>query len=136
MSFGQFAEVLTIARKVDNWEEDATGATALWPTDKLYKAEVPAGKRWFFFGGIVNRDVPSTVTAYIRDSANENIRILDDFSSASGMSSYPSNSEGGINPQMCGFIIMDPGDYVALVFGTSQTAAAYASAQVLEIPYP
>ena len=129
-----FAELLTVAKLVDNYEIDATGTTAKWPTDKLYKAIVPAGKRWFFMGGAFKRDVASTSEVVIKNASDELVYQLDSFGSATTMAAYPSTT-AQINTlaRPLGPIIMDAGGYVQLSFATSQTAGAHASCNVLEV---
>ena len=126
-------DLLTLAKKIDNYEIDATGGTARWTTDKIYKNVVPAGKRWFVMGGVVNRDVASTFTVRIYNSGDKIVQHLDTQSAATGLSSWPSNVasaavDAGAWPKP-----LDAGDYVQVTFATSQTAGAYASCVVLEV---
>lgn len=128
-----FTELLTVAALRDNYEIDATGTTTLWPTDKLYKAEVPAGKRWFFICGSVDRNVSSTCTIRIHNNLDEVVTQLCGLAAATGIASYPSTDDVSTTLSMGSMIPMDPGWYVAMVFGTSQDASTYASALVLEV---
>ena len=133
MSFGQFAEVLTIARKVNNWEEDpVTGVKELWESTQSFKAVVPAGVRWFVLGGVVKRNVSSTVSISGYDSAGKIIFFFDTQSAAASTTGWPTPAKfpAGI------IAIMDPGEWVRMIFGTAQDAGSNASCVVLEIPYP
>ncbi len=119
---------LANAKKVDNYEADATGATALWPDTTHYKATCPAGKRWVLIGGVVKRDVSSTLDMYVRSSATEALLQLDIQTAATGYSAYPNYLRSDAKT----LIVLDPGDYVEALFGTAQGAGAIASCQVLE----
>lgn len=123
------ANLLTTAKKIDNYEIDpVTGDKVLWTSTIAYKATVPAGKRWFFLGGIVDRNVSSTVNGHIRNSADKYLRTLIEEAAGTGEKFYPEYIYGWPTP-----IVMDVGDYIHLHFGTAQDAGSWATAQVLEI---
>lgn len=121
---------LTRARKLDNYEKDATGATAKWPDTTHFIATVPAGKRWFLFGGNANRAVSSTMNSYVKDPSDNTILTLSYHGASTGSTPFPIATYAGthIFPWP-----MDVGDYVELLFGTAQNANSYASVHVLEI---
>lgn len=122
-------DLLTKTKKLNNYDIDAT-AGGLWETDKVYKAEVPTGKRWHLFGGIIFRDVASTMTAAIFDSADNIILYIADHGSGAGIAYYPESTNVGsvIFPWP-----MDPGEYLKATMGTSQTGSAYGTCVVLEV---
>lgn len=121
-------DLLTVAKKVNNYEKDATGVTALWPTDKIYKAACPTGKRWTLLGGITYRAVSSTLTVVLKDASDAIIAYLASASAATGYVMYP---------QTAFFIgtshVMDAGEYIQADFATSQDANSFASCIILEI---
>lgn len=123
------ADLFAIAKKIDNYEKDATGATALWPSTTVYKAEVPANKRWFLIGGAFNRDVSSTASFYLKDSVDQVIGFFNTYSAGTGWHRFPLYN-GVLFPHGC---IGDAGDYFTIEFGTAQGASAEASCMVLEV---
>ena len=126
-------DLLTVAKLVDNYAIDAT-AGAPWTTDKLYKVTVPVGKRWFFIGGAMKRDVASTAEVVIKNAGDELVFQLDSFPSATTMVAYPSTiAQVNTLARPLGPIIMDAGGYVQISFATSQTGGAHASFNVLEV---
>lgn len=117
------------AKKIDNYEIDpVAGLKVLWTSTIAFKATVPAGKRWIFLGGIVDRNVSSTLTGHIRSKADKYLRTLIEETAATGEKFYPEYVYGWPTP-----IIMDAGDYIHLHFGTAQDAGSWATAQVLEL---
>lgn len=117
-----------VARRVNNYELDATGATALWPDTTHYKAEVPAGKRWFLLGGIFYRNAAVTATTYVRDSSDNIIGQLGYEGAGATRGSYPEEAQA----KGTGWVL-DPGEYVDITFSGALDATAYASCCVLEI---
>ena len=131
MSRGISAELLTFARKLNNWEEDpVTGLKVLWTSTTHFIAEVPADKRWFLFGGVADRNVSSTLYAYVKDASDEIILLLAYHSAGTSMASYP--IEANVGKTIFPFV-MDEGEYVDLTFGTAQDAGSKASCVVLEV---
>lgn len=129
-----FAELLTLARLKDNYELDATGGTALWPADTTYVATVPAGKRWWLFGGGFFMDVSSTSSVRVFNAADEIVLLLHAAGAATGAQAYPATTGAAGNMGSgSGPFPMDAGGYVQITFGTAQTTGAYASCLVLEI---
>lgn len=125
-------DLLPNARKLDNYEIDATGGT-LWTSTTTFKVSCPVGKRWFFFGGVIKRTVSATVTADLYNVGDDLIRRLCVEAAATGQSSYPNNVAANTAPSFAGYYVMDVGDYILLTFGVAQNSTAYASCQVLEI---
>ena len=127
-----FAELLTVAKLIDNYDIDATGG-GLWASTTTYKATVPVGKRWFFIGGTVNRTVSATLQAQINNAADKLIMYLGYASAATGKTAYPNTVESGTSMCPPGFVPMDVGMYVLVTFGAAQNASAEASCLVLEV---
>ena len=124
------SDILIYGEKINNYEADATGSTTLWPTDKLYQVTTPTGKRRFLLGGTINRDVSSTLNIYIKNASAEVIAKLATYTAGTGITHFPDYDSG---PIIGSLIIIDAGEYVAAVFGTSQGATAHASCQVIEV---
>lgn len=117
-----------VGRKINNYDVDATGG-GLWTDTTHYRATVPTGRRWYFLGGTIYRDVNATVVGYVYDSSDNPEIFLVSKGAATGLSGYPdSNAPSGIYAHP-----MDPGDYVELTFGGAQDALAYATCTVLEV---
>lgn len=110
---------------------DATGG-GLWSTTQLYKATVPAGKRWLFLGGIIDRSDAATCAVTIRNDADKNVFQIDDYPSATTVVAVPSGqvAVGSVKP--LGPYFMDAGWYFNISFSVAQGAAAYVSMAVLE----
>lgn len=125
---------LIYAEKINHFEADATGATALWPDTTHYRAECPASKRWFLIGGICKRDAAQTATVTIRDSSDNMILYLEFQGAATATFVYPSRSAGSLNWTIAHTgIVIDAGEYIEILFGGAQGAGAYASCIVLEV---
>ena len=116
---------------VTNYEIDATGATARWADTTHYTAIVPAGKRWFLWGGYQDGDAAQTVVGTIKD-ASDNIlfAILSEADATVGYG-YPDPALVHVNMP----IPMSEGWYLELVYGGAQGAGAYASCVVSEVTY-
>ncbi len=120
------------AKKQNYYAIDATGGgatgTTYWTDDKHLTYTVPAGKRWIVLGGIVSRDVSSTVSGSITNSAAAVIgRVLSE-TAATGISMWPEADYHIGTPH-----ILDSAEGIAFYFATSQTAGAYGSCMVLEL---
>ncbi|GAG75607.1 unnamed protein product [marine sediment metagenome] len=63
-------DALTLATKINNYDIDAT-AGGLWTSTTIYEVTVPAGKRWFLIGGVVNRAVSATLTGRVFNAADK-----------------------------------------------------------------
>ena len=124
-------DLLTVAKKVNNYDIDATGG-GLWTSTTTYKATVPAGKRWRFMFGYHKRDVSSTALVEIRDASDAIIGSLDYQGAATAGVGYP-NTSAGNNTLPKGRVILDVGEYILITFGTAQSTGAYASCVVLEV---
>ena len=96
-----------------------------------HRATVPAAKRWFLTGGIINRDASETVQVYVKDASDQIIHWLSTKSAATGSHAWP---EQALHPATK-LIVMDPGWYVQFLFGGNQGAGAYLSCAALEIDY-
>jgi len=129
-----YAELLTLAKKFNNYEIDpVTGLKVLWLSTTSFRAVVPTGKRWFVIGGVVNRNVSSTLTITIRDSSNALILRIQYLAAATGISLWPSTYSDIANMDIVNPIPLDAGEYFDLLFGTAQDAGSYASCMVLEV---
>lgn len=124
---------LTFAKKVTNYAVNATVATAWWISTTVYRAIVPAGKRWFVFGGSFNKDVSSTVTVAIYSKTPTLEQQLDVQAAAQYVGTWPSTVSTVAIQQRPPFWVLDAGEYVQLTFGTAQGAGAYATCMALEV---
>ena len=122
-------KLLKLGRLVDNFEEDATGATAKWPDTTHYKAEVPLGKRWFLLYGSFYRDANQTANVQILNAADKTVGYLGSYGATTGIAGYPLYSSTSV-PEC---IILDAGWYIYITFGGAQGANAYATAVVIEV---
>ncbi len=120
------------AVKQNNYDIDAT-AGGLWTNDQTYQATVPDGKRWIVLGGIINRDVSSTLTVRAYDGTN----IIHQYCSqgaATSVTTWPSNVNDVNTRNGAAFpFILDEGEFIRIYFGTAQTGGAYCTCVVLEI---
>jgi len=122
-------ELLTIARKLNNYEIDpVTGLKVLWTSTTEYKAVVPIAKRWFVMGGLANRNVSSTVNVRVHNSSDAIFGTLAIVTAAAGPATYPSAAFFIGTPW-----VLDAGEYVLISFGTAQDAGSYCSCVVLEV---
>lgn len=121
--------LLTQAKKVNNYAENATGG-GLWVSTSNYRAVVPSLKRWFLYGGFTIRDASATMKAFIYDASDKYVLQLADWAAAAGAAYYPESANTGT----CLFPwVMDAGEYISLVFGAAQGAGASANCVVLEV---
>lgn len=134
MSGAIIGALKTFARKVNNYEKDATGSTAHWPDTTHYRATCPTGKRWFLLGGIVKPDVNADVTIQIKNSSDEALHQLHYQAASTNTQAYPKQTADYNHqvPQPAGFVL-DEGDYVEITFGAIQSTNAYASCPALEV---
>ena len=126
-------DALWYAEKVNNYEIDATGATALWPDTTHYHAECPAGKRWFLIGGNVKRNVSSTVLVEGFDRNDKVIYIFCQHAAGTTRVAFPSRAITAVDGQFGQYPIFDEGEYLQVLFGTAQDAGSDGSCVVLEI---
>lgn len=123
------AELLTLAKKINNYEIDPiTGVQVLWIDSTHFTGTVPLNKRWFVLGGVVNRNVSSTVIVALRDSSNATICHLLDEGAAMGLKTFPEADK-----QIGRDWILDAGEDFYMLFGTAQDAGSYANCVVLEV---
>lgn len=135
MSFGQFAEIQTLARKVDNF---VLGGTNFSDSTVLHKITCPANTRWFLLGGQTYRDVSATMKVSIKDSSDQELCQLADDAAGAIEYMIPNSEPVPAAMGVGGLVrwIMDGGDYVEYAFGVAQSGAARIACVVLEIPYP
>ena len=109
---------------IDNYEADATGATALWPATTTYVMTVPAGYTYLMWGGYLDGDAAETIVVTIHNVGDDQILgpLLSEANATVGYS-YPDPAL--YTSQMP--IPLKAGDYVLLTFGGAQGAAAFAS---------
>lgn len=124
-------DLLTHAKKVDNYEEDATSGT-LWTSTTTFKVICPSTKRWFLIGGAAFRKQSSTMSAQIRNGADKVILYLGEHAAGATICGYPATT-GGLTGVPTTMPVLDAGDYVLLTFGTAQDSDSWATCVVLEI---
>ena len=120
-------DALTLARKIDNYNADATGG-GTWVSTTHYTVVVPAGKRWFFIGGFAKNDVNATMFIAVYDAGDNTLGFLLDEAATTTGKSYP-EPDFQIGAQW----VLDAGEYIQLTCGAAQGAGAYCSCVVLEV---
>ncbi len=134
-----FAELLTVAKKVNNYIIDATDTGTgndKWESSTLQEWTVPADKRWILLYGVLSRENSSTSTCLILDSSGGVIGKIHDMSAGTGVTPLiPVGfaTREHLQQGQMGQLILDAGEQVQLTLGTAQGSAAYASLVVLEI---
>lgn len=127
-----YTELLTLAKKLDQYAKDATGSgatgTTYWLDTTHYRATCPVDKRWLFQYGISYRDVSATQSAKTFDSSDNVLAYIRTDTAGTGETPMP--EAGYVLPTP---IIMDAGDYFENVFGVAQGASAYHTFTVLEV---
>lgn len=121
------ADQLHYAKKVQLY---LLNATTTWDTTILYSWIVPAAKRWFIMGGMINRDASATVNVDLVDAANRSFNNLLSESAATGIHEWPDKLKTNFDPMPR---ILDAGEKIRFAFGAAQSTAAYISGWVLEI---
>ncbi|GAH94804.1 unnamed protein product [marine sediment metagenome] len=119
-------DLLTVARKLNNYAEDAT-AGGLWTDTTHYRVTVPTGKRWFLLGGNIDRDVSATIGTWVFDSAGNQIGILLSEAAETTVVAFPETVF-----EVPKFVL-DAGEYIESFFGAAQSTAAFHSCIVLEV---
>jgi len=120
-----FAELLTVARKLNNYLENATTS---FDSTTSHKYVVPVGKRWSLIGGIVKRDVSSTLSVIAYDSSDNPILEMSLQGAATALVIWPDDARN-----MFGRCVLDAGEYVHMAFGTAQDTGAYMSCMAMEV---
>lgn len=131
-----YLDLLELGEKVNNYISDATDngtGNDKFDSTILMEYEVPSGKKWIVIGGIVNRDVSSTMSVRAYNSSDEIIHQFISEGAATGITTWPHTTGTTGNMQGVRAIILDEGDYVKLTFGTAQGASAEASCVVVEV---
>lgn len=126
------AELLTLAVKLNNYDLDAT-AGGLWTSTTVYQATVPAGKRWWVLGGVLNRDVSSTALVQARDSAAAVIFQFASEGAAATLTVWPNRTASAGFGDCPRPFPLDPGEMIRITLGTAQSTAAFATCVVLEV---
>lgn len=121
-------DLLTIARKVDNYEIYTGVADVYWVDTTHYRATCPTGKRWFLLGGAYSRDNSATGTVYIYNADDKLIAQIGYEGAATGRAAYPEYAQAKATAW-----VFDVGDYLEILFGAAQSTAAFASCVVLEV---
>lgn len=133
MSFGQFAEVQTIARKVS---EHLLDATSTWDSTTTHKITVPADTRWFLLNVYVWRTVSSTAHLQHKNAADKVLSELIYSAATTGGLGLPNGIGAVRSIQLFYPLVMDAGEYISFLFSVAQDATAYIAYSYLEIPYP
>lgn len=125
-----FTELLTVAKKVTEFLEDATIA---FDSTTEHKITCPVDKRWFLIGGCTGRDNSSTLDITIRNASDEILLWMEDSAAGTGQTSWPSLVAATKHIIHSRLIIVDAGEYVSWIWGTAQGASATLSYSYLEI---
>lgn len=101
-----------------------------WTSTTVQSYTVPAGKRWFLYGGVVHTSANATVDVVLYNESDEIVLYLADHAAAGAAAyeEYPTTMIGNVLLP----IPMDAGWYVKITCGAAQGAAAEASCLVLE----
>ena len=112
---------------IDNYEIDATGATARWPDTTHYKVEVPAGWTYWFVAGNCYVTQNGTCDVMLYNASDKLVMYLADYAAGTGHKPFPDATYG---PGLKRPIKMTPGMYIQATFGAAQDASAYATCYV------
>lgn len=127
-----FAELLSLAKKIQIFQADATSG-GLWTDTTHFTTVCPSGKRWFFMGGVVNRSANATLLARLMSGGYPALILTTDVA-ATGISTFPNTVASVGNWHFSGVLpILDAGDNITLTFGAAQGAGAYCILTILEI---
>lgn len=126
---GVFAEILTLAEKVNNY---LTPASAFDSTTQ-HQYVVPTGKRWFVLGGTCNRNAAATITITARDVSDQILIHIDYQGSSTGVHSWPNSNASGTEYFYTFPLVLDAGEYIRIVYSAAQGAGAFSSCVVLEV---
>ena len=126
-------DILHSGALVENYIVDATDTGAgndKWTSDVVQSYTVPAGKRWYFFGGSVLNSADATVVVDIYNESDKLVLGLATIAApgAAVRVQYPDSDIGYVHRP----IPMDAGWYVKITMGAAQGAAAEATCLVLE----
>ena len=128
-----FAELLTVAKKIDNYAADATGG-GLWTSTTTYEVTVPAGKRWFLLGGVIKPDTSATTSTTAYNAADEPLYKIGYQAAGTNLQAMLKQTADYNHANPHGHpLVLDAGDYVDVEFGAAQGASAYCSCVVLEV---
>jgi len=124
--------LLELGKKIDNYIVDATdnaATNAKWTSTTVQEFTVPAGKRWFLFGGTVTTDANNTVIVTVTDGTNT-LMTLASHAAQIGEVWYPEADNVGniVFP-----LPLDAGDEVLITCGGAQGAGAKATCLVVEV---
>jgi len=114
---GAFLLGVPLATKVDNFQ--TLGAVA------THTQTVPAGKRWLFYDGSVERDVNATLQITITDAADH--VLVESDTEAAGTTRVQVSGLFKVLP-----LILDAGEKIVLTWGAGQTTPEI-SLVVLEV---
>jgi len=116
---------------VTNYIVDATdnaATNAKWTSTTVQTYTVPAGKRWFLWGGQVTRDANETLVVNLTDGTNI-IMNLATAAAGTGQTDLLEDLPGNfVMP-----LIMEPGWTVVITCGGAQGAGAKATCVVSEV---
>ena len=116
---------------VTNYIVDATdnaATNAKWTSTTVQTYTVPAGKRWFLWGGQVTRDANETLVVNLTDGTNI-IMNLAIAAAGTGQTDLLEDLPGNfVMP-----LIMEPGWTVVITCGGAQGAGAKATCVVSEV---
>ena len=104
-----------------------------WDSTTVQAYTVPAGKRWYVYGGTVKRDTATgtaTLDVSIYDSAAHLVLTLATAADATTLVIYPVAATVGHYTLP---FILDEGWTVTITIGEAQGAAAYATCHVLQM---
>lgn len=120
------------ARKINNWEDDATSGT-LWTSTTTFDVVVPTGKRWFVIGGQITRSDSDALTVRAYDTSDEIIFQIASQAAATGVTAWPDALGAVAVATAKPFYVLDEGEYIRIYFAGAQGATAEASCVVLEV---
>lgn len=116
--------VATLRELADIESDYSADATSTWDSTTNKKYTVPAGERWFLYGGTVTRDANQTLIVTVKDASDQTVIQLDSQGAGTGLTAYPNQASTGaiVFP-----LPMDAGYYVDITCGGAQGAGAIAT---------
>lgn len=123
-------DLFLFGKKNDNYVIDSSTFSE---STSEHRYTVPANKRWFLIGGYADPDQNATVGVAIYDSSDQKLLNLAYAGAGTALVSYPQSTASTNVPQLSLPIVMDAGDYLAVVFGAAQAGAAEITCVVIEV---
>lgn len=129
-------ELLTKARLIDTYEKYAASGCTYWTSSTVYKAEVPASKRWFVMWIQHDRDTSSTSITAVYNSSDVRLGVLISAGAGTTLISWPNHEDQVAHlTNVAGplGLVLDAGYYIQTTYGTAQSTSAIQTIHAIEI---